>query len=54
MIPSALGYYPLMTAATTLAENGQLQPTTAMLIAPIVTAATCVLIVFGMIRGRWV
>ena len=54
VIPSALGYYPLMTAATTLAENGQLAPTTAMLIAPVVTAAACTAIVFGMIRGRWV
>ncbi|MCB9894996.1 MAG: LptF/LptG family permease [Planctomycetes bacterium] len=54
VIPSALGYYPLMTAATTLAENGQIPPTTAMLIAPVATTVACALIVIGMIRGRWV
>ena len=53
VIPSALGYYPLMTAATTMAENGQLSPTTAMLVAPLATVAVCLAIVIGLVRGKW-
>lgn len=53
VIPSALGYYPLMTAATTLAENGTIQPQIAMLVAPAATVLASVFIVIGLIRGRW-
>ena len=53
VIPSALGYYPLMTAATTLAENGTLAPQIAMLAAPVATAIASAFIVFGLVRGRW-
>ncbi|MCA8911649.1 MAG: LptF/LptG family permease [Planctomycetes bacterium] len=54
VIPSALGYYPLMTAATTLAENGTIAPQVSMLVAPVATAIAAMLITAGLIRGRWV
>ena len=54
VIPSALGYYPLMTAATTLAENGTITPQVSMLVAPVATAIAAMLITAGLIRGRWV
>lgn len=53
VIPCALGYYPLMTAATTLAEGGSIQPEAAMLFAPLVTILAAGLIVVGLVRGFW-
>ncbi|MCB9932140.1 MAG: LptF/LptG family permease [Planctomycetes bacterium] len=53
VIPSALGYYPLMTAATTLSESGTLQPQVATLVAPLATVLAIMVIVAGLARGRW-
>lgn len=53
VIPCALGYYPLMTAATSLSESGTLQPLTAALVAPVATVAAILVIITGLVRGRW-
>jgi lipopolysaccharide export LptBFGC system permease protein LptF len=54
VIPSALCYYPLMTAATTLAENGSVSPVAGMVIAPLAAVTAVILITAGLMRGRWV
>lgn len=54
VIPSAVGYYPLMTASTTLAEKGVLPVIAASAIAPGVTIIAIILVLGGMTRGRWV
>jgi lipopolysaccharide export LptBFGC system permease protein LptF len=53
VIPCALGYYPLMTAATTFSESGTLPPAAAAAIAPAAALAAIVSIAAGMVRGRW-
>ena len=52
VIPSALGYYPLMTASTTLAEKATLSPIAAMCIAPAATVVASVLLCWRILRGR--
>lgn len=52
-IPSALGYYPLMTMASTLAEGGRIGPWAGALLAPgACVGAACVLL-WRVARGRW-
>ncbi len=53
VIPSALGYYPLMTAASTLAEKSSLNPWLASLLAPLAVVAACAVLGLRAMRGRW-
>ncbi|MCZ7604733.1 MAG: LptF/LptG family permease [Planctomycetota bacterium] len=53
VIPCALGYYPLMTAATTFSENGTLPPAAAAAVAPAAALVAIASIAAGMVRGRW-
>lgn len=53
VIPSALGYYPLMTAASTLAEKSGLNPFVACLIAPGAAICACGALMLRSLRGRW-
>jgi len=52
VIPCAIGYYPLMTAATTLSESGSLSPLAGMLVAPLAAALAALAVTFGKIIGR--
>lgn len=54
VIPSALGYYPIMTAATTLAENATLRPQVAIAVAPISTLIAIVAVTVMLARGKGV
>ncbi|MBZ0137394.1 MAG: LptF/LptG family permease [Planctomycetes bacterium] len=54
VIPSALGYYPLMTMATSLAETANLPPEVAMCLAPAATLAAILVVVGALFRGRGV
>jgi lipopolysaccharide export LptBFGC system permease protein LptF len=53
VIPAAVGYYPLMTAATTLAENATLSVPVALMLAPAVMIAACFAFALKITRGRW-
>ena len=54
VIPSALGYYPIMTAATTLAENATIRPEVAICAAPTATLLATLVVTVSLIRGRGV
>lgn len=52
VIPSALGYYPVMTAATTLSEDGTIGPVAACLIAPGSAMLAMLFVLVALLRGR--
>lgn len=54
VIPAAVGYYPLMTTATTLAANGTLPVTAAIMLAPAAGLLVSFAIAWRLTRGRWV
>lgn len=54
VIPSALGYYPIMTAATTLAENATLAPQVSIAIAPLASLVAMIAVTGALLRGRGV
>lgn len=53
VIPSSVGYYPLMTFASTQAESGTFDPISAALIAPVGALLAILLLVTRQIRGKW-
>jgi lipopolysaccharide export LptBFGC system permease protein LptF len=53
VIPAAVGYYPLMTASATLAENGTLAPVAAALLAPAAATAVSLMAAWRLTQGRW-
>ncbi|MCF6228171.1 MAG: LptF/LptG family permease [Planctomycetes bacterium] len=53
VIPSAVGYYPVMTAASTLAESGTLNVYLGMAMAPLLTGITIFCLAVYQRKGRW-
>lgn len=53
VIPAAVGYYPLMTSATTLASDGTLPVIAAILFAPAVALLACTAVLWRLTMGRW-
>jgi lipopolysaccharide export LptBFGC system permease protein LptF len=53
VIPAAVGYYPVMTAAATLAEKATLSPLAAALLAPAAAMVAIVLAAWRVTQGRW-
>jgi lipopolysaccharide export LptBFGC system permease protein LptF len=53
VIPAAVGYYPVMTAAATLAEKATLSPVAAALLAPTAAVVAIMLAAWRVTQGRW-
>jgi lipopolysaccharide export LptBFGC system permease protein LptF len=53
VIPAAVGYYPVMTAAATLAEKATLSPIAAALLAPAAAVLAIALAAWRVTQGRW-
>jgi lipopolysaccharide export LptBFGC system permease protein LptF len=53
VIPAAVGYYPIMTAATTLAEKATLPAAVAALLAPAAALLAIVAAAWRITHGRW-
>ncbi len=53
VIPTAVGYYPVMTASTTLAEKAILSPVLCVLLAPAAAVAAILLAGWRITQGRW-